>query len=128
MARQPATTTTTINGLIELTEHFVIFPSSIVILYQPWYQPSFSINIRGGHRANFAINTRAFVSQPRYKNIAEEMRDRTRELPLETVRVGSDAFQSRRRRNNCLEERSKQRNLEERIIMKHDNDFFFTVK
>lgn len=24
----------TINGLIELTEHFVIFPSSIVILYQ----------------------------------------------------------------------------------------------
>lgn len=42
-----------INGLIELTEHFVIFPSSIVILYQRetlMVPPYFSINFRGGRK------------------------------------------------------------------------------
>lgn len=94
MARQPATTTTTttVNGLIELTEHFVIFPSSIVILYQ--LGPQFFDKYSWRAPSKLCDKYESFCSWPRYKNI-RNIRAIERTIPFGTLYVGSDIFQSR---------------------------------
>lgn len=69
--------------------------------------PSFSINIRGGHRANFAINTKAFVAG-RVTKISEISARSNARFPLELYTSDRIYFNlARGRRNNSLEQQLK---------------------